>query len=34
MDKESEDEGMREEYDFSQSGRGKYAKSYHQGSFE
>ncbi len=32
MSKESEDTGMREEYDFSQSVRGKYAQSYHQGS--
>ena len=32
MSKESEDKGMREEYDFSQGVRGKYANSYHQGS--
>ena len=32
MSKESEDNGMREEYDFSQGVRGKNAKSYHQGS--
>lgn len=32
MNKESEDDTMREEYDFSQGVRGKYAKIYHQGS--
>ena len=32
MSKESEENGMRKEYDFSQGVRGKYAKSYHQGS--
>ncbi len=29
---ESENDEMREEYDFSQGVRGKYAKAYHQGS--
>ena len=32
MSKESENAEMREEYDFSQGVRGKYAKAYHQGS--
>jgi len=32
MNKESDNDEMREEYDFSQEGRGKYAKAYHQGS--
>ncbi len=32
MNKESESDDMREEYDFSQGVRGKYAKAYHQGS--
>ncbi len=32
MSKESENKEMREEYDFPQGVRGKYAKSYHQGS--
>jgi len=32
MSKKSEKAEMREEYDFSQGVRGKYAKAYHQGS--
>ena len=32
MSKESKDNGMREEDDLSHGVRGKYAKSYHQGS--
>lgn len=32
MNKESDNHHMREEYDFSQGVRGKYAKAYHQGS--
>lgn len=32
MSKESDNNHMREEYDFSQEVRGKYAKAYHQGS--
>ena len=32
MNKESENIDMREEYDFSKGVRGKYAKTYHQGS--
>ena len=32
MSKESENNEMRKEYDFSQGVRGKYAKAYHQGS--
>lgn len=32
MSTESENDKMREEYDFSQGVRGKYAKAYHQGS--
>ncbi len=32
MNKESENNEMKEEYDFSQEVRGKYAKAYHQGS--
>lgn len=32
MDKESENNEMKEKYDFSQEVRGKYAKAYHQGS--
>jgi len=31
MSKESENDEMRDEYDFSQGVRGKYAKAYHQG---
>ena len=32
MSKESEDTEMRDKYDFSQNGRGKYAQSFPQGS--
>ncbi len=32
MSTESENDKMREEYDFSLGVRGKYAKAYHQGS--
>ena len=32
MSKESENNEMKAEYDFSQGVRGKYAKAYHQGS--
>ncbi|VAX06915.1 hypothetical protein MNBD_ALPHA03-1442 [hydrothermal vent metagenome] len=32
MNKESENDEIRKEYDFSQGVRGKYAKAYHQGS--
>lgn len=32
MKKESENTEIREEYDFSEGVRGKYAKAYHQGS--
>ena len=32
MDRESDVDEMRDEYDFSDAVRGKYAKRYHQGS--